>query len=163
MFWICSPNSILQMSSKWIQKIQTVIRQQKILVTEYVYIYTYIYAYIYIYIYMYIYTYIYMYIYMLYIRLLINVSNVSIFPDQTYMEQGSFSILFKKIVGPLRLSVYGGGLLTLVAFKYGVMDHLPSVPYPTFTDNFLPLGHAWTARWKRLEKPWQRDPGSAGS
>lgn len=36
-----------------------------------------------------------------------------------------------------RLSVYGGGLLTLVAFKYGVMDHLPSVPYPTFTDNFL--------------------------
>ncbi|CAK8989450.1 unnamed protein product [Durusdinium trenchii] len=36
-----------------------------------------------------------------------------------------------------RLSVYGGGLLTLVAFKYGVMDHLPSVPYPTFTDSFL--------------------------
>ena len=42
----------------------------------------------------------YIYIYILYIRLLINVSNVSIFPDQTYMEQGSFSILFKKIVGP---------------------------------------------------------------
>mmetsp|Transcript_23919 Transcript_23919/g.53844 ORF Transcript_23919/g.53844 Transcript_23919/m.53844 type:complete len:412 (-) Transcript_23919:100-1335(-) len=36
-----------------------------------------------------------------------------------------------------RLSVYGGGLLTLVAFKYGVMDHLPSVPYSTFTDTFL--------------------------
>ncbi|CAE7469467.1 unnamed protein product [Symbiodinium natans] len=36
-----------------------------------------------------------------------------------------------------RLSVYGGGLLTLVAFKYGVMDHLPSVPYSTFTDSYL--------------------------
>lgn len=36
-----------------------------------------------------------------------------------------------------RLSVYGGGLLTLVAFKYGIMDHLPSVPYSTFTDEFL--------------------------
>jgi len=36
-----------------------------------------------------------------------------------------------------RLSVYGGGLLTLVAFKYGIMDHLPSVPYSTFTDDFL--------------------------
>ena len=62
----------------------------------------YIYVYIRIYIYMYIYTYIYIciYIYILYIRLLINVSNVSIFPDQTYMEQGSFSILFKSFVGP---------------------------------------------------------------
>ncbi|CAJ1461173.1 unnamed protein product [Effrenium voratum] len=38
-----------------------------------------------------------------------------------------------------RLSVYGGGLLTLVAFKYSVMDHLPSVPYSTFTDWFLLL------------------------
>mmetsp|Transcript_20494 Transcript_20494/g.36829 ORF Transcript_20494/g.36829 Transcript_20494/m.36829 type:complete len:457 (-) Transcript_20494:58-1428(-) len=36
-----------------------------------------------------------------------------------------------------RLSVYGGGLLTLVAFKYGIMDHLPSVPYSTYTDDFL--------------------------
>eukprot|EP00928_Gymnodinium_smaydae_P031220 TRINITY_DN22984_c0_g2_i1.p1 TRINITY_DN22984_c0_g2~~TRINITY_DN22984_c0_g2_i1.p1 ORF type:complete len:790 (+),score=125.30 TRINITY_DN22984_c0_g2_i1:96-2465(+) len=36
-----------------------------------------------------------------------------------------------------RLSNYGGGLLTLVAFKYGVADHLPSVPYPTFIDNYL--------------------------
>eukprot|EP00928_Gymnodinium_smaydae_P071779 TRINITY_DN55268_c0_g1_i1.p1 TRINITY_DN55268_c0_g1~~TRINITY_DN55268_c0_g1_i1.p1 ORF type:complete len:778 (+),score=111.40 TRINITY_DN55268_c0_g1_i1:124-2457(+) len=36
-----------------------------------------------------------------------------------------------------RLSVYGSGLLTLVAFKYGVADHLPSVPYPTFIDNYL--------------------------
>lgn len=36
-----------------------------------------------------------------------------------------------------RLSVYGGGLLALVAFKYGIMEHLPSVPYSTFTDNFL--------------------------
>jgi len=36
-----------------------------------------------------------------------------------------------------RLSVYVGGTLTLVAFKYGVSDHLPSVPYQTFTDKFL--------------------------
>eukprot|EP00931_Biecheleriopsis_adriatica_P043122 TRINITY_DN24653_c0_g1_i2.p1 TRINITY_DN24653_c0_g1~~TRINITY_DN24653_c0_g1_i2.p1 ORF type:complete len:446 (-),score=63.15 TRINITY_DN24653_c0_g1_i2:41-1378(-) len=36
-----------------------------------------------------------------------------------------------------RLSVYGGGLLTLVAFKYGVMEHLPCVPYNTFIDDFL--------------------------
>jgi hypothetical protein len=36
-----------------------------------------------------------------------------------------------------RLSVYGGGLLTLVAFKYGVADHLPSVPYATFVDYYL--------------------------
>jgi len=36
-----------------------------------------------------------------------------------------------------RLGVYTGGLLTLVAFKYGVADHLPSVPYPTYIDNFL--------------------------
>jgi len=36
-----------------------------------------------------------------------------------------------------RLAVYVGGTLTLVAFKYGVSDHLPSVPYQTFTDKFL--------------------------
>jgi hypothetical protein len=36
-----------------------------------------------------------------------------------------------------RLAVYGGGLLTLVAFKYGVADHLPSVPYATFVDTYL--------------------------
>jgi len=36
-----------------------------------------------------------------------------------------------------RLSVYTGGLLTLVAFKYGVTDHLPSVPYPTYIDTYL--------------------------
>ncbi|CAJ1400541.1 unnamed protein product [Effrenium voratum] len=36
-----------------------------------------------------------------------------------------------------RLSVYGSGLLTLVAFKYGVIEHLPSVPYNTFTDDYL--------------------------
>jgi hypothetical protein len=36
-----------------------------------------------------------------------------------------------------RLSVYGGGLLALVAFKYGIMEHLPSVPYTTYTDYFL--------------------------
>jgi len=36
-----------------------------------------------------------------------------------------------------RLAVYVGGTLTLVAFKYGVSDHLPSVPYQTFTDKYL--------------------------
>jgi len=36
-----------------------------------------------------------------------------------------------------RLAVYTGGLLTLVTFKYGVADHLPSVPYRTFIDNYL--------------------------
>jgi hypothetical protein len=36
-----------------------------------------------------------------------------------------------------RLSLFGGGLLTLVAFKYGIADHLPCVPYATFTDDFL--------------------------
>mmetsp|Transcript_105660 Transcript_105660/g.187893 ORF Transcript_105660/g.187893 Transcript_105660/m.187893 type:complete len:377 (+) Transcript_105660:63-1193(+) len=36
-----------------------------------------------------------------------------------------------------RLSVYGSGLLTLVTFKYGIMEHLPSVPYSTYTDEFL--------------------------
>jgi len=45
-------------------------------------------------------------------------------------------LMFPEDMGD-RLSVYGGGLLTLVAFKYGVMDHLPSVPYSTFTDSFL--------------------------
>lgn len=36
-----------------------------------------------------------------------------------------------------RLAVFVGGTLTLVTFKYGVSDHLPSVPYQTFTDKFL--------------------------
>merc|ERR1719401_3173643 len=36
-----------------------------------------------------------------------------------------------------RLAVFVGGMLTLVTFKYGVSDHLPSVPYQTFTDKFL--------------------------
>uniref|UniRef100_A0A7S4Q8F6 Neurotransmitter-gated ion-channel ligand-binding domain-containing protein n=1 Tax=Alexandrium monilatum TaxID=311494 RepID=A0A7S4Q8F6_9DINO len=36
-----------------------------------------------------------------------------------------------------RLEVYGSSLLTLVAFKYAVAEHLPSVPYGTFTDDFL--------------------------
>jgi len=36
-----------------------------------------------------------------------------------------------------RLAIFVGGMLTLVAFKYGVSDHLPSVPYQTFTDKFL--------------------------
>jgi len=38
-----------------------------------------------------------------------------------------------------RLSLYGGGILTLVAFKYGIADHLPSVPYSTFADTYLLL------------------------
>ncbi|CAE7650590.1 unnamed protein product [Symbiodinium pilosum] len=49
-----------------------------------------------------------------------------------------------------RLSVYGGGLLTLVAFKYGIMDHLPSVPYSTFTDDFL-MGQIITVSFCILE------------
>ncbi|CAE7306580.1 unnamed protein product [Symbiodinium sp. KB8] len=49
-----------------------------------------------------------------------------------------------------RLSVYGGGLLTLVAFKYGIMDHLPSVPYSTFTDDFL-MGQIITVAFCILE------------
>mmetsp|Transcript_8950 Transcript_8950/g.24861 ORF Transcript_8950/g.24861 Transcript_8950/m.24861 type:complete len:438 (-) Transcript_8950:78-1391(-) len=36
-----------------------------------------------------------------------------------------------------RLAVYIGGMLTLVSFKYSISDHLPSVPYQTFTDKFL--------------------------
>jgi hypothetical protein len=36
-----------------------------------------------------------------------------------------------------RLSVYAGGMLTLVAFKYGVSEQLPSVPYNTVTDSWL--------------------------
>merc|ERR1712190_202405 len=36
-----------------------------------------------------------------------------------------------------RLSTYVGGLLTLVAFRYGISDHLPVVPYRTYIDSFL--------------------------
>merc|ERR1719323_3026905 len=36
-----------------------------------------------------------------------------------------------------RLKAYGGGLLTLVAFRYGITDHLPCVPYATFLDDYL--------------------------
>jgi hypothetical protein len=36
-----------------------------------------------------------------------------------------------------RLSIHSGGLLTLVAFKYGVSADLPSVPYATFISTFL--------------------------
>jgi len=36
-----------------------------------------------------------------------------------------------------RVAVYAGGTLTLVAFKYSVSDHMPSVPYLTLTDKFL--------------------------
>jgi len=37
------------------------------------------------------------------------------------------------------LSVYGSGMLTLVAFKFTVADHLPMVPYATFADDYLNL------------------------
>lgn len=36
-----------------------------------------------------------------------------------------------------RLAIHSGGLLTLVAFKYGVSHDLPSVPYATFISTFL--------------------------
>lgn len=36
-----------------------------------------------------------------------------------------------------RLGIHSGGLLTLVAFKYGVSHDLPSVPYATFISTFL--------------------------
>lgn len=36
-----------------------------------------------------------------------------------------------------RLSVYGLGILTLVAYKYGISDSLPKVPYHTYTDKYL--------------------------
>jgi len=36
-----------------------------------------------------------------------------------------------------RLALHAGGLLTLVAFRYGIAEQLPSVPYLTFTDWFL--------------------------
>merc|ERR1712129_673606 len=36
-----------------------------------------------------------------------------------------------------RLAVYGTGILTLVAYKYGISETLPRVPYPTYTDKYL--------------------------
>merc|ERR1712032_809260 len=36
-----------------------------------------------------------------------------------------------------RMAVYASGMLTLVAFKYGVSEQLPSVPYSTVSDVFL--------------------------
>lgn len=36
-----------------------------------------------------------------------------------------------------RLAIHSGGLLTLVAFKYGVSHDLPTVPYATFISTFL--------------------------
>lgn len=36
-----------------------------------------------------------------------------------------------------RLGIHSGGLLTLVAFKYGVSHDLPCVPYSTFISTFL--------------------------
>ncbi|CAK0871915.1 unnamed protein product, partial [Prorocentrum cordatum] len=36
-----------------------------------------------------------------------------------------------------RIGLYSAGMLTLVAFKYGVSDHLPCVPYLTYADYFL--------------------------
>jgi len=38
-----------------------------------------------------------------------------------------------------RLSLHAAGLLTLVAFKYGVSNDLPIVPYGTFTTKYLNL------------------------
>jgi len=36
-----------------------------------------------------------------------------------------------------RLGAYGTGVLTLVAYKYGIADQLPRVPYATYTDKYL--------------------------
>jgi hypothetical protein len=36
-----------------------------------------------------------------------------------------------------RFALYSGGMLSLVAFKYGVSERLPCVPYQTFIDWFL--------------------------
>ncbi|CAK0834144.1 unnamed protein product [Prorocentrum cordatum] len=36
-----------------------------------------------------------------------------------------------------RLNMYAAGVLTLVAYKTGINDHLPNVPYQTFTDWYL--------------------------
>jgi hypothetical protein len=36
-----------------------------------------------------------------------------------------------------RLGAYGTGVLTLVAYKYGIADTLPRVPYQTYTDKYL--------------------------
>lgn len=36
-----------------------------------------------------------------------------------------------------KFALYSGGMLTLVTFKYGISERLPSVPYQTFTDQFL--------------------------
>lgn len=36
-----------------------------------------------------------------------------------------------------RLSAYGTGTLTLVAYKYGIAENLPRVPYQTYTDRYL--------------------------
>jgi len=36
-----------------------------------------------------------------------------------------------------RLTIYGTGVLTLVAYKYGIADSLPPVPYQTYTDKIL--------------------------
>lgn len=38
-----------------------------------------------------------------------------------------------------RLAIHSAGLLTLVAFKYGVSHSLPSVPYSTFISTYLTL------------------------
>jgi hypothetical protein len=38
-----------------------------------------------------------------------------------------------------KLSLHAGGLLTLTAFKFGIAENLPSVPYSTFTDLYLML------------------------
>merc|ERR1712224_938112 len=38
-----------------------------------------------------------------------------------------------------KLSLHAGGLLTLTAFKFGIAENLPSVPYSTFADFYLML------------------------
>lgn len=42
-----------------------------------------------------------------------------------------------------RVLLHSSGLLTLVAFKYVASKELPSVPYPTFIDNFMDY-QVWT-------------------
>uniref|UniRef100_A0A7S4Q0B5 Neurotransmitter-gated ion-channel ligand-binding domain-containing protein n=1 Tax=Alexandrium monilatum TaxID=311494 RepID=A0A7S4Q0B5_9DINO len=49
-----------------------------------------------------------------------------------------------------RLSIYSGGVLTLVAFNYSVAEQLPSVPYSTLADMFL-LGLTGTLVFTMVE------------
>lgn len=58
-----------------------------------------------------------------YLILMLSIMPLGMSPGEEYLGE--------------RLGLYSGGMLTLVAFKYGVSDHLPCVPYQTFTDKFL--------------------------